>query len=383
VGPPRARVFAQTTHRLEHGRGQDHTGANPEIRAATRRAAARTATRPAAAAFGSHNLGWFGHHRRMSARSEQIVLDFLSRTADAAHGTLRSDDRVRFIARLRASIEQQRQAAGAVEPAEVRQILAGFGDPRVLVERELRRLDEARAAAAAGNGTTAAGPARRPGGPGGAAAAAGPAEVRLSGAGRRTHGNGAARRGAARKSAMVWRSVAQGAVADGATADGAVDGAVVRGAVAPGAAGQRHAAGRAPAQAPFDPVAVARRYAREVLALLLLGIGGLLLPVPLWLIGAAIGLTSRVWGRADKFIAVAGPLIVTVAGVGVIGALNKNPSIPVDLHAYVAAAHAYASLFLRIGAALSAAYLAARLARRGAGLPSRSADWRRDRIGRR
>ena len=81
-----------------------------------------------------------------------------------------------------------------------------------------------------------------------------------------------------------------------------------------------------------------------MLSLLLLGVGGLLLPFPLWLIGAVIGLTSRVWGTGDKFIGIAGPLIVTVAGVGVIGALNKNPSIAVDLHAYVAAARADASL---------------------------------------
>ncbi len=120
-----------------------------------------------------------------------------------------------------------------------------------------------------------------------------------------------------------------------------------------------------------------------MLALLLLGLGGLLLPIPLWLIGAVIGLTSRVWRGADKFVGIAGPLVVTAAGVGVTGALNKNPSIPVDLHAYVAAAHADASLFLRIGAALGAGYLAARLPRGRANRRTRSADWRRDRVGRR
>jgi hypothetical protein len=170
----------------------------------------------------------------------------------------------------------------------------------------------------------------------------------------------------------------------GRTPAGAVPGgAGQRRAMAHGAARQRAAAAPAAAQAAFDPVTFARRFARESLALLLLGLGGLLLPIPLWLIGALIGVTSRVWSRADKFTGIAGPLIVTVAGVGVIGALNKNPSIPVDLHAYVAAAHADASLLMRIGAALGAAYLAARLAGGRANRRISSADWRRNRIGRR
>ncbi len=295
------RVFAQTGHRLEHDREQDHTGANREIHAATRCAVARIARPHATAALGSHTPGRFGHYRCMSARSEQIVLDFLSRTADAAHGTLRSDERVRFIARLRASIEQRRREAGAVEPAEVRQILAAFGDPRALVEREVRRLHEASVASASGSGEA--------------------------------------------------RAAANGG--------------------APGAA----------QPAAFDLVAAARRFARELLALLLLGLGGMLLPIPLWLIGAAIGLTSRVWGAADKLAGIGGPLLVTVAGVGVVGALNKNPSIPVDLHAYVAAAHAHAPLLMRIGAVAGAGYLAARLLRASAGRPSRSADRRRYRTG--
>lgn len=130
-------------------------------------------------------------------------------------------------------------------------------------------------------------------------------------------------------------------------------------------------------------MAVVRRYPREMFSLLLLGVGGLLLPFPLWLIGAVIGLTSRVWGTGDKFIGIAGPLVVAVAGVGLIGALNKNPSIAVDLHAYVAAARADASLLLRIGAAGGAVYLLARLPRGGRSRRSRrSADRRRDLLGR-
>jgi hypothetical protein len=333
-------VFAQARHRLEHDGEQDHRGANLEIHAATRYVAPRAAPRPAAAAFGRHSPGWLGHYRRMSARSEQMVLDFLRRAADAAHGTLRSDERTRFVASLRASIEQQRRATGAVEPAEVRQILVGFGDPKALVERELRRLHGAN-----GTGATASG-------------AAPPGGTTLNG------------------------SVPGGSVPGGRAPDGAVaPGAAAKGAAVPGTAKRGDAAARPAAPLAIDPIAVVRAFARETLAVLLLGLGGLLLPIPLWPIGAAIGMTSRVWRAVDKFTGIAGPLIITVGGVGVIGALNKNPSIPVDLHAYVAAARADGPLLMRAGAAAGAAFLSARLPRARLSQAGRSADRRRHRAG--
>src|SRR6266487_6389697 len=92
----------------------------------------------------------------MSARAEQLVLEYLSRAADAAHGLMRSDERVRFIARLRTSIEEQRQVAGAHEPGAVRRVLARFGDPKVLAARERARLDEVAQGAAVREGEGAA-----------------------------------------------------------------------------------------------------------------------------------------------------------------------------------------------------------------------------------
>jgi len=113
----------------------------------------------------------------------------------------------------------------------------------------------------------------------------------------------------------------------------------------------------------FDLASVVRRYRTEVLALILLGPGGLLLPFPLWLVGAAIGLTSWAWSRAEKVIGLGGPLILTLAGIGIIGALNKNPSMPVDLHAYVAASRAHWQLLMRVSAPAGALFLGARLVR--------------------
>ncbi len=352
----------------------------------------------------------------MSARSEQLVLDYLSRAADAAHGILRSDERLRFIARLRAAIEQQRQAARAVEPAQVRRVLAKFGDPRGLVDRERRSLDEAKAAAldardargsiggtAPPGAPTTRGAAGRPAYPAlppqvAAAAGAGqpgtipvvrPAEESVSGQAARA-GPGAA--GSRRP------LVSRGRPASGAPSRGG------RGASQPLPAAQRAPADKRPGMAPpgiappgtappggpparvvpqfaLDPMSVIRKFPREMLALVLLGLGGLLFPFPLWFAGAAIGLTSRVWSRSDKLTGLGGPLVITVVTVGIIGALNKNPGIAVDMHAYVAAAHADALLTLRITAALGAGYLGARLPRGDRPSPAgRSADRRRNRL---
>jgi hypothetical protein len=137
---------------------------------------------------------------------------------------------------------------------------------------------------------------------------------------------------------------------------------------------------RAVPEVAFDPISVVGRFPREMLSLVLLGLGGLLLLFPLWLIGTVISLTSRVWSTRDKFVGIVGALMITVAGIGVIGALNKNPSIPVDLHAYIAAAHADASVLLRFGPVLGAIYLGARLRHGDVPNPNsrRSDDRRRD-----
>ncbi len=74
-------------------------------------------------------------------RADQLVLDFVSRAADAAHGVLRQDHRLDFVKRLRARIESER--AGSEDPKAVAKVLARFGDPAALVEREARRLSGA------------------------------------------------------------------------------------------------------------------------------------------------------------------------------------------------------------------------------------------------
>ncbi|KAB2337814.1 hypothetical protein [Actinomadura rudentiformis] len=82
----------------------------------------------------------------MAEVAEQLILEYLGKVADAAHGELSSQERLDFCSRLRRRIEEHRR--GSNDPRQVRQVLARFGDPKYLVARERRRLDEIRAATA-------------------------------------------------------------------------------------------------------------------------------------------------------------------------------------------------------------------------------------------
>ncbi|MEV4802499.1 hypothetical protein AB0K18_20980 [Nonomuraea sp. NPDC049421] len=77
----------------------------------------------------------------MIERADQLVLNYVSKAADAAHGVLRADQRLDFARRLRARIETER--GGSQDARQVARVLARFGDPVDLVEREARRLAEA------------------------------------------------------------------------------------------------------------------------------------------------------------------------------------------------------------------------------------------------
>jgi hypothetical protein len=71
-------------------------------------------------------------------RADQLILNYVSAAADAAHGVLKPDQRVDFAKRLRARIEAERQ--GSQNARVVAKLLARFGDPVRLVEREAHRL---------------------------------------------------------------------------------------------------------------------------------------------------------------------------------------------------------------------------------------------------
>lgn len=81
--------------------------------------------------------GW-GSMTRVIERADQLVLEYVSKVADAAHGVLRTEQRLDFVRRLRDRIEEERR--GSDDPAAVRRVLGRFGDPAVLLRREIDRL---------------------------------------------------------------------------------------------------------------------------------------------------------------------------------------------------------------------------------------------------
>jgi len=103
---------------------------------------------------------------------------------------------------------------------------------------------------------------------------------------------------------------------------------------------------------------LARKNPLEAVAVLVLGIGGLLLPFPLWLVGAVIAIFSRRWGKRDKWLALIGPpgfAVICMLLLGISGGGNF-------FHALAAASHQF-GLLLRVGSLLSAGFLVWRLRR--------------------
>jgi hypothetical protein len=96
----------------------------------------------------------------------------------------------------------------------------------------------------------------------------------------------------------------------------------------------------------------------EATAVLLLGIGGAIFP-PVWLLGAAVALASRLWDLLDKWLGLAGPVLLTVislaAGVAVAGSRGS-----VGMHVHEA--WVFADVTSRVTAVLGAGYLAWRSA---------------------
>ena len=130
----------------------------------------------------------------------------------------------------------------------------------------------------------------------------------------------------------------------------------------PGAAGE---AGGTHGVSGNETLAATRQLARdnllETIAILLLGLGGLILPYVFWPAGAIVALFSRLWDGKDKSLAIAGPLLVTLAG-SVLGALIIGGSGNVVL-VYTHALRVDFNILIRVGAVLTAAYLAWRVSR--------------------
>jgi hypothetical protein len=90
----------------------------------------------------------------------------------------------------------------------------------------------------------------------------------------------------------------------------------------------------------------------------LLGIGGAIFP-PVWLLGAAVALASRLWDYHDKWVSLALPVLLTVIGTAAGFAVGSRGSFGHGIHE----GWVFAVDISRATAVLSACYLARRAAR--------------------
>ncbi|MEV0623622.1 hypothetical protein AB0I81_60615 [Nonomuraea sp. NPDC050404] len=331
----------------------------------------------------------------MIERADQLVLNYVSKAADAAHGVLRSDQRLDFAKRLRARIEVER--GGSQNAREVAKVLARFGDPAVLVEREARRLAEANrdpatqgtASGSATSGAKASGTARSgaasgtaaPGSASGAAASEAAASGRASGA--------AASRRAASGAAGLSQDRGVGdtrrfpAVRDDGDEPPGVRRyrrlAQERLDRQPQGLGLPFAGLRRAAMSSANPMAtggrdartVVKEHPRDVSAMVILVVAALLVPfdlpplaifeVPLvvWAVGATMVLFSDTWNIRDKVVGVGAPLLGYSVGGVLIGGLRVG--IEAGFQAFVQQFFDVSGTMFMIGTGVGVVWLAYRL----------------------
>jgi hypothetical protein len=103
---------------------------------------------------------------------------------------------------------------------------------------------------------------------------------------------------------------------------------------------------------------LARQHPLECVAVILLGLGGLIFP-PVWLLGALVALPSRLWDIKDKLTGLAAPAVVTIVG----GAGLAMGSSHTSGGAYFHEALIIGGYLIRAGSVLGAGYLAWRVQR--------------------
>ncbi|MFD1536786.1 hypothetical protein [Nonomuraea guangzhouensis] len=320
----------------------------------------------------------------MIERADQLILNYVSAAADAAHGVLKPDQRLDFAKRLRARIEVERQ--GSQNPRQVVKVLARFGDPVALVEREARRLAEtapdaasaarARRPAEAGPGVVSGAHSGTPSGtaarvaPGAARGTVTPGAVakaeRVAGAGGATPffpkiaddvapppGAQLGRRLA--EDLLSWRP-ARGLPFAGLRQTGM------------SGANRTATGGRG---APADATGIVKEYPRETAAMAILVLAALLIPfglpavaifrvpVLVWAFGAVLVAFSEGWVLRDRVIGVGAPLLGYTLGGALVGGLRVGAEPGVQ--AFVVQFFDVSGLMFMIGTGLGVAWLAYRL----------------------
>jgi hypothetical protein len=347
---------------------------------------------------------------RPNLSGEQIVTDYLTRVAQAAR-LLPKGARAAFVGRTRDLVEREVGPPGTrTDPEHVNAVLARLGKPEDLVTEERTRIDQKWVQSRAGSkeeGEAAAaalsGPLdrrltprrRRPSSdtqpltgrlipPGQSQTVTGP-DGTVIGVPQPSPGDGprhSARRGAGPRTSGARVTGLRGAGTGTRSGDSRTAGPRrLRSADSPDPAAQiavpqrghtgalERLVGQVPGirgvEGAENFTANAGRLARENLlesiAILLLGLGGLILPFPFWPIGSVVSLFSRLWDIRDKTIAVTGPLLVTLA-LSVIAAPFVGGSGNVIV-VYFHAVHVSFGLLVRVGSVITAAYLAWRVSK--------------------
>jgi len=301
----------------------------------------------------------------MNPPTEQLIRDYLNRLSVASRGQLGFSERQSLLDRTRARIEAECSGLNGVSAVLVRKALAGLGDPIALVELELAEIGSK--AIRAGNqhdpGVTGNGhgmavslpPAAEvvmgneigkdlvaPDGlngsePARAANSAGPASARSGesasvpaprgpdgGAGRPLRAvpsvNPSGQSPKTSGDAKAPLAAPDPAPAPAPDPDpGSASGSGTGGA----STGTRPQTSRFGRSTPVgtgttagflrNALTLARDNKVEVLAILLLGVGGPVYP-PVWLLGALLALPSRKWVINDKFIGITLPVVLVIVG---------------------------------------------------------------------
>ena len=302
---------------------------------------------------------------RPNLTGDQMVQAYLSRVAAAARH-LPKGARIAFVGRTRAQIEQQAGAEGMADPGKVAEVLAALGEPEDLVRAERLRIDSKWLKNRGRDGgseadTAAAVPANSP-------RVYRPLRSRW------------------KPAAPVTRPLPHDA---GTGPDDELTGTVVGG---PEAAGPAPWPGDLDAMIPPGPVVeedrrparrggptpldgvwqLARAHKLESIAVVVLGLGGLILPFPFWAAGALVATFSKLFDLRDKTVAWIGPALFALVGSVVTALFVGGKQNPVVI--YTKALAADFGLLVRFGCVLSAGYLAWRV-RRGRRL--KIPPWRR------
>ncbi|MBE1588053.1 hypothetical protein ACFPOI_38850 [Nonomuraea angiospora] len=299
----------------------------------------------------------------MIERADQLVLNYVSKAADAAHGVLRADQRLDFAKRLRARIEVERR--GSQNAREVSKVLARFGDPAALVEREARRLAEAGVPtmrAEAGVPAARAAEAGPPAQPSGAQSGAETAQSVT-----RPFGDeGSTRRfptivddADAPPGVRTYRRIATESLGTGRGLPFAGLRRMAMSSANPMATGGR------------DARTLVKEHPRDAAAMVVLVVAALLLPFDLpplaifeipvlvWAAGAVLVLFSESWSLRDKLLGIGAPLLGYSAGGVLVGGLRVG-SEP-GLQAFFAQFYSVSGTMFMIGTGLGVIWLAYRL----------------------